>query len=297
MTAVEIQKLVHPPMLAETVTGALIDGSITYQFNLEEKAELSFTLATPAGESPAFHLLRHDGIPYWYVRFHGVDFTSSKNNVQVGFTRTWFVLYKLGIRDVISGAAAGSIPAEVRPGDLMIMDDFVDFSTHRPRSLPNEIWEKPPHIGAQYVPPLCPELTDLLRQASKSYTHGKVYPSGTFGQFEGHRFESPGEIRMAKAVGVDMVAHHQASEAIYSRELGIHFGALDYVTNIAAGLSKAGDMEFVTHEQAMEGYRQCTDIMLNTLALAAKRDVKCAVCPQPDEETSKSEAIPKEVYF
>jgi 5'-methylthioadenosine phosphorylase len=254
-------------------------------------------MGTPAGESPAFYLLRTEGVPYWYVRFHGVDFSSSKNNVQVGFTRTWYVLYKLGVRDVISGAAAGSIPTEVKPGDLMIMDDFIDFSTHRPRSMPNEIWEKPPYIGAQYVPALCPELTDLLREAATRYTHGKVHPSGTLGQFEGHRFESPAEIRMARILGADMVAHHQASEAIYSRELGIHFCALDYITNIAAGLCKEGEQEFVTHEQAMDGYQQCTDVMLKGLVKAATRDVHCSTCPQCDEDGATGQSIFKDVYF
>jgi 5'-methylthioadenosine phosphorylase len=297
MAAIEFQRLTKPPQVSEAVTGALIDGSITYQFQMEDKAELAFTMATPAGESPAFYLLRTEEVPYWYVRFHGVDFTSAKNNVQVGFTRAWYVLYKLGVRDVISGAAAGSIPPEVKPGDLMIMDDFIDFSTHRPRSIPNEIWERPPFLGAQFVPALCPELTALLRKAASSYSHGKVYSSGTLGQFEGHRFESPAEINMARILGADMVAHHQASEAIYARELGIHFGALDYITNIAAGLCKAGEQEFVTHEQAMEGYQQCTEVMLKGLVLAAVRDVQCTTCPQHREDGATGQSKFKDVYF
>jgi 5'-methylthioadenosine phosphorylase len=291
-----IQHLETPPSLGEKVTGVLIDGSITYSSDLRPEAEMTFTLPTPAGESPPFYLLRYKGMPYYYVHFHGVDFTTASKNVQVGFTGTWYVILQLGIRDVISGAAAGSVHPDMRPGDVVIMDDFVDFSTHRPRSMLTEIWERPPWIGAQYVPPLCPELTDILRNCAKDYSLGQVFDSGTFGQFEGHRFESPGEIRMAKAAGADMVAHHQTSEAIYARELGIHYGAIDYITNIAAGLSSQEEA-FVTDEQAKAGYEECTRIMLEAVVLASQRKPACDVCPQTEEQpVDVREVISKPVY-
>ena len=283
MPAPEIQQLNSPPSLDKPVTCVLIDGSITYSADLRSQAEMAFTLPTPVGESPPFYLLSYKGTPYYYVHFHGVDFTTASKNVQVGFTGTWYVIHKLGVRDAISGAAAGSIHPDMKPGDLVVMDDFVDFSTHRPRSMLTEIWERPPWIGAQYVPPLCPELTNIIRQCAKSYTRGKVFETGTFGQFEGHRFESPGEIRMAKAVGADMVAHHQSSEAIYARELGVHYGAIDYITNIAAGLSSAEEA-FVSDAEAKLGYEQCKNIMLEAIILASQRTPACTVCPQCDEQ-------------
>lgn len=283
MSKLRIQALNKPPHLESNPTGMLIDGSITYSTDLRSRAEMAFTLPTPVGESPPFYLLQHRGVYFWYVHFHGVDFTTASRNVQVGFTGTWYVIHKLNIRDAISGAAVGSIHPEMKPGDVIIMDDFVDFSTHRPRSMLMEIWETPPWIGAQFVPPLCPELTDILRQEAKRYNLGRVFESGTFGQFEGHRFESPGEIRMAQRVGADMVAHHQASEAIYARELGVHYGAIDYNTNIAAGLCPPEEA-FVSDEQAKEGYALCTEIMLEVMVRAAQRDATCQVCPQSEEQ-------------
>ena len=283
MSKIQIRSLDTPPEMASEVTGALIDGSITYSSNLIQSADMVFTLPTPAGNSPPFYLVEHDGVQFWYVHFHGVDFTTASKNVQVGFTGTWYVLHRMGIRDVISGAAVGSIHPDMRPGDVVVMDDFVDFSTHRPRSMLMEIWEKPPWIGAEFVPPLCPELTDILRDEIQSYSLGRVFNSGTLGQFEGHRFESPGEIRMAQNAGADMVAHHQASEAIYARELGIHYGAMNYVTNIAAGLSPPEEA-FISEDQAKAGYEFCTQIMLSTMARAARRNPSCQVCPQDDEQ-------------
>jgi 5'-methylthioadenosine phosphorylase len=296
MSPIPVEKLDSPPNLGEIVSGALIDGSITYQFDLPSRAERAITLPTPAGESPVFYLLRTDGVPFWYIHFHGVDFMNAKANVEVGFTRTWHVLHALGIRDVISGAATGSVHPEMRPCDVVIMDDFIDLSTHRPRSMHTELWWKAPYVGAMFTPPLCPELTRILVDATGCYKQGRVFPSGTLAQFEGHRFESPAEIRMVRAMGGDMVAHHQASEAIYARELGIHFGALNYVTNIAAGLCKPPAKEFVTDEEAHEGYSQCTQVMFNAMAMAARRDVGCKVCPQPEGRVAKEEVLYKDLY-
>jgi 5'-methylthioadenosine phosphorylase len=278
-----IERLDEPPTLGENVTGALINGSITFSIRLADRAERAITLPTPAGESPPFYLVRHNGVPFWYVHFHGVDFMSAHDNVQVGFTRTWYVLHRLGIRDVISGAAVGGIRADMQPGDVVVLTDFIDFSTHRPRSMLTEIWERLPWIGGLYEPPMCDELSGLLRECASAYDLGTVHPEGVLGQGEGHRFESPAEIRRMRAAGADMVAHHQASEAIYARELGIHFGAISYVSNIAPGLASDPSKAFVTDEQAKAGYALCANIMLEAMARAASRTVSCTACPQDQD--------------
>lgn len=296
MSKTIIEALNQPPEIEMEVTGILIDGSITYAVDLPARAEYAFTLPTPVGESPPFYLLNQEGVYFWYVHFHGIDFTTASNNVEVGFTRTWYVIHQLGLRDAVSGAAAGCIHPQMKPGDIVIMDDFIDFATHRPRSILTEIWERPPWIGAQYVPPLCPELTDILRSvSSERYTQGNVFPSGTLGHFEGHRFESPGEIRMAKHVGADMVAQSQGTEAIYARELGIHYCALNYITNYAAGLSPSSP-SWVNEDQAKRGYAQCTEILLATMVRAAKRNPVCSACPRPHNESSLPNVEQKPTY-
>ena len=297
MDHASINRLDAPPVLGEPVSGALIDGSITFSIDLVSMAEMAITLPTPAGESPIIYLIRHKGVPFWYVHFHGVNFLSAKDNVDIGFTRVWYSLHRLEVRDVISGAAAGSIHPEMRPGDVVVMTDFIDLSNHRPRSMITEIWSQAPYVGASFVPALCPELSDILRQACSIYTLGKVFPSGVLAQFEGHRFESPAEIKMARTLGGDMVAHHQASEAIYARELGIHFGALNYVSNIAAGLAPDWEASFVTEDQAKAGYQLCSEVMLDTMAAAGKRECHCAYCPQPDEQPVSIETIEARPVF
>jgi 5'-methylthioadenosine phosphorylase len=188
---------------------------------------------------------------------------------------------------VISGAAAGSINSDMKPGDIVVVDDFFDFSTHRPRSMLTAIWEQLPWIGASYVPPMCPELTELLRETSSDYEYGQLFKSATVAQFEGHRFESPAEIRRAKNAGADVVHHHQASEAIYARELGIHYAAFNYVSNVAAGLASSWDESWIPPEKSQAITKRCCQIMLDTLVRAAQREVTCKTCPVSKDQPVK----------
>lgn len=279
-----MRRLDSPPKTGESITTALLGSSITLLHQLESQAELTFTLPTPAGESAPIYLLRHEQTPFWYIPFHGIDFMTSSNNVEVAFTRTWSALHQLGVRDVLSGAATGCIHPDMKPGDLVIIDDFIDFATSRPRSILTELWEQLPYTFAAFVPPLCPELTQILDNCVQAYRFGDVFSTATFGQFEGHRYESPAEIQMAQRAGADVVAHHNASEAIYARELGIHYAAILYVTNYAAGLSTdwvaAADYE----ETSRQGKQQCADFLLDAVVRSAQRSPECVVCPGPDSQ-------------
>ncbi|HZQ07172.1 MAG TPA: hypothetical protein VFD70_11375 [Anaerolineae bacterium] len=280
-SSMEIERLESPAKRTEPINVALIDGSITWSIGLQERAEKAFTLPTPAGESPPFYIVRHRGVPFYYVHFHGVDFVSASGNVQVGFTRTWSALRVLGVRDVFSGAAAGSLHRDYRVGDIVVIDDFLDFSTHRPRSILMEIWERPPYIGAAFKEPTCPELRAILLQVAMSqYRDGRVHERGVLAQVEGHRFETPAEIRALKLLGGDFVAHHQASEAIYARELGMHYTALNFISNIGEGLEPG--TAWASGEFARAHYALCTEILLDAVALAAQRTNTCTECPQPD---------------
>jgi purine nucleoside phosphorylase len=50
------------------------------------------------------------------------------------------------------------------------------------------------------------------------------------------RFETPAEIRMMRGFGGDMVTHNVVTEAVYARQLGIHFAVLNSISNPATGL-------------------------------------------------------------
>ena len=281
VSEIEVQRLDHPPQIEEKVHVALIDGSITYALKVESRAEMAFTLPTPAGESPPFYLLHQDGVPFWYVPYHGIDFMSAADNVQVGFTRVWYVLHVLGVRDAISAAFCGSASPHIAAGDLAVMTDLIDFSFARPRSILTEIWERLPWMGVSFSPPLCPELGGIVFEAALSHAvRGNVIRSSTAGQFEGHRFGSPAEVRMARTLGVDVLTHHLVTEAIYARELGIHFSALNYVSNVGAGMGSSWGESIVEIDEQWEDKEAGAAILLSAVSAAGAREMQCDFCPR-----------------
>lgn len=140
------------------------------------------------------------------------------------------LLQALGAEDLILTNAAGSLRADIRPGDLMLLSDHINYNGLNPL-----IGEK---TDARFVP-----MTDAhdpaLRAALKAAAarQGLPLPEGVYCWYSGPSFETPAEIRMLKLLGGDAVGMSTVPEVILARFLGLRVAAISIVTNMAAGLS------------------------------------------------------------
>jgi purine-nucleoside phosphorylase len=147
------------------------------------------------------------------------------------------VLRDLGARDLILTNAAGSLRADIAPGDLMLLCDHINYSGLNPL-----IGEK---TDARFVP-----MTDAhdpaLRAALKAAAtrEGLPLPEGVYCWYSGPSFETPAEIRMLKLLGGDAVGMSTVPEVILARFLGLKVAAISTITNMAAGMSD----EKISHE-------------------------------------------------
>lgn len=147
------------------------------------------------------------------------------------------VLRELGATMLIATNAAGSLRADIRPGDLMMLNDHINFSGLNPL-----IGEK---TDARFVPMTTAHDTDLredLRQSAKA--QGIALPEGVYAWYSGPSFETPAEIRAIKILGGDAVGMSTVPEVILARFLGLRVAAISTITNMAAGLSD----EQISHE-------------------------------------------------
>jgi purine-nucleoside phosphorylase len=147
------------------------------------------------------------------------------------------VLKALGATALIATNAAGSLRADIMPGDLMLLNDHINFSGLNPL-----IGEK---TDARFVPMTTahdPELRAGLRAAAKAT--GVTLPEGVYAWYSGPSFETPAEIRAIKILGGDAVGMSTVPEVILSRFLGLRVAAISTITNMAAGLSD----EQISHE-------------------------------------------------
>ncbi|MDM7933337.1 purine-nucleoside phosphorylase [Tabrizicola sp.] len=147
------------------------------------------------------------------------------------------VLKALGATDLVLTNAAGSLRPDIRPGDLMLLGDHINYSGLNPL-----IGEK---TDARFVP-----MTDAhdpaLRAALKAAAtrEGLPLPEGVYCWYSGPSFETPAEIRMLKTLGGDAVGMSTVPEVILARFLGLKVAAISTITNMAAGMSD----EKISHE-------------------------------------------------
>ncbi len=146
-------------------------------------------------------------------------------------------LKALGAGSLIATNAAGSMRADIRPGDLMLLSDHINFSGLNPL-----IGEK---TDARFVPMTAahdPEMRAALRASAKAV--GVALPEGVYAWYSGPSFETPAEIRAIRLLGGDAVGMSTVPEVILARFLGLRVAAISTITNMAAGLSD----EQISHE-------------------------------------------------
>ncbi|MCA3443592.1 MAG: purine-nucleoside phosphorylase [Rhodobacter sp.] len=147
------------------------------------------------------------------------------------------VLKALGAEALIATNAAGSMRADIRPGDLMLLSDHINFSGLNP------LIGEP--TDARFVPMTeahDPALRARLRAAAEA--EGIALPEGVYAWYSGPSFETPAEIRAIRLLGGDAVGMSTVPEVILARFLGLRVAAISSVTNMAAGLSD----EKISHE-------------------------------------------------
>lgn len=147
------------------------------------------------------------------------------------------VLKALGAKALIATNAAGSLRADIRPGDLMLLSDHINFSGLNPL-----IGEK---TDARFVPmgdAHDPGLRAGLTKAAAA--EGVALPEGVYAWYSGPSFETPAEIRAIRILGGDAVGMSTVPEVILARFLGLKVAAVSTITNMAAGLSD----EKISHE-------------------------------------------------
>jgi len=140
------------------------------------------------------------------------------------------VLKELGAEALILTNAAGSMRPDIPPGNLMLLNDHINFSGLNP------LIGEP--TDARFVPMTQahdPALRAALKAAAKD--QNIELQEGVYAWYSGPSFETPAEIRAIKILGGDAVGMSTVPEVILGRFLGLRVAAISAITNMAAGMS------------------------------------------------------------
>ncbi|WP_062207268.1 purine-nucleoside phosphorylase [Aureimonas sp. AU12] len=139
-------------------------------------------------------------------------------------------LKAVGIETLVLTNAAGSVNAAIAPGEVMLIDDHINFSGRNPLiSEPSD---------ARFTG-MTTAYDAALRETmvASAAEIGEVLHRGVYMWFSGPSFETPAEIRMARVLGADAVGMSTVPETILARFLGLRVVAASVVTNYGAGMT------------------------------------------------------------
>jgi inosine/guanosine/xanthosine phosphorylase family protein len=147
----------------------------------------------------------------------------------------------LGCEILLQTNAAGSLRPDMPPGSLMAVSDHINFTGVNPlfgAAVGNECF-------VDMINAYDPILMATLKAAAWSV--GRVCHEGVYVFFSGPSFETPAEIRAARALGGDAVGMSTVAETILARHVGLKVVALSLMTNYAAGVVPGA----LSHEQTL----------------------------------------------
>lgn len=160
---------------------------------------------------------------------------------QINYRANLWAFKELGVTQVLAPTAAGSLQADVKPGDFVICDQFVDRTWGRPDTYYDGATVA--HVSA--ADPYCGRLRAAAAAAGRELGV-TVHDRGTVVVIQGPRFSTRAESRWFAAQGWQVVNMTQYPEVVLARELEICYANLALITDYDAGLEGSPDVPAVT---------------------------------------------------
>ena len=214
---------------------AVIGGSgLTQLANLDVSHQE--IVRTPYGEpSGAMTFGQLCGCPVVFLARHGYGHTIAPH--RVNYRANIWALHHSGAKQIVSVASVGCIRADLKPGDLVIPDQIIDYTFGR-----RSTYFDSPGCGAvnhiDFTEPYDQHLREKLILAAKK-AGVRVSESATYAVTQGPRLETAAEINRLEKDGADVVGMTGMPEAVLARELDVPYAAINVVANYAAGRAES----------------------------------------------------------
>jgi 5'-methylthioadenosine phosphorylase len=202
----------------------IIGGSGLYEIEgLQIKEEK--IVETPFGKpSDALCLGTLDGRDIAFLPRHGRGHFIAPH--EINYRANIYALKLVGVERIISVSAVGSMKESIHPGDIVIVDQFIDRTKVRLQTFFSDGIVA--HVS--FADPVCPTLFDQLSQSARN-VGAKVHRGGTYVCIEGPMFSSRAESNVYRAWGTDVIGMTNYQEAKLAREAEICYATVALSTD------------------------------------------------------------------
>lgn len=221
MAAVKAEKSKHANTQAEI---GIIGGSGLYSMNgLTKTREIKVN--TPFGEpSDAIVLGMLEGKRVAFLARHGRGHRILPS--EINFRANVYAMKLLGVERIISVSAVGSLMEDLRPGEFLVADQFVDRTKNRVSTFFGEGLVA--HVG--FDKPTCGQVSGVLADASV-HCGVMVHRRGTYVCIEGPQFSTLAEANVHRQMGFEVIGMTNVTEAKLAREAEICYATIAMITD------------------------------------------------------------------
>ncbi len=208
----------------ENPTLAFIGGSGLYNFSAISDQE-SIDIETPFGfPSSPIIIGNLFGRKVAFLSRHGLGHFIPPSDVN--YRANIYALKSLGVKNVISISACGSLREDYKPGDIVIPDQLFDFTRGRKRSF----FEQGLVVHVGTADPFCKNLSSQVFNAVNK-SGACVHQGGTFIVIEGPRFSTKAESNLFREWGMSIIGMTACPEAFLAREAEMCYATMAHVTD------------------------------------------------------------------
>ena len=231
--------------IKEKASIGIIEGSVFYSFLGDVK---EYTIETPYGKtSDKIAIGKIAGKNVAFMPRHGRDHSITPGDVN--YRANVWAMKAIGCKYLISPCAAGSLQKEIKPGDIVFCDQFVDWTFGRRK---DTFFEGPivTHVSAAET--YCPNLRKLAIQSAEKLGLS-FHKTGTVVVINGPRFSSKAESKFFTSQGWGVINMTQYPESYLAKEMDMCPLNISLITDYDAGL--VSDTEPVSHGAVMEVFK------------------------------------------
>ncbi len=202
---------------------------------------------------------------------HGKDHSLPPH--KINYRANVYAMKQLGVSQIVGPNACGSLQADVKPGDFVICDQFVD----RTKGRVDTFYDGPITTHVSSADPYCPNMRKVA--LDKAAELGiRAHPSGTVVVIQGPRFSTRAESKWFASQGWEVINMTQYPECYLARELEICYCNISLITDHDAGAEGA---EPVSNEEVIRVFGENNEKLKALLyamipALPVERDCVCA---------------------
>jgi 5'-methylthioadenosine phosphorylase len=189
---------------------------------------------------------------------------------QIPYRANVWAMREVGVRRIIGPCASGALQADLRLGEFVVCDQFVDRTTGRA----DTFYDGDPVTHVSAADPYCPDLRRLLVDTAGELDI-PVRDGGTVVVIQGPRFSTRAESRWFQQMGWEMINMTAYPEGFLARELELCYANISMVTDHDVGVESA---EPVSHEAVIRVFTENNERLRELLFAVIPK-----IGPQPQD--------------